>query len=142
MADITQYDADPNPPTGSVEDQGAKEPKDPLKYRQPFIKLARELTPEELNQTGVQKMILDALSRLEQDNVILGRFREQFYTADKEVVRLKENLKSMRSGETVFGLCMAIGGALLCYGYDNGWLLLFLGVALMGIGIYARSVML
>ena len=107
------------------------------KGRQPFHGLSRQLSPEDLRQTGTQKMILDLLDRLQDENEELKEFKELFHERDKDVAVLRERLKKSTAQDIVIGATLA-GGALVL-GYlpslllptglpsPTGWIALVIG---------------
>ena len=84
------------------------------KGRQPLHGLSRQLSPEDLRQTGTQKMILDLLDRLQDENE-LKEFKEKFHERDKEVAVLRERLKKSTAQDIVIGAMLAGGSLVLGY---------------------------
>ena len=82
------------------------------KGRQPFHGLSRQLSLEDLRQTGTQKMILDLLDRLQDENEELKEIRERFHGRDKEVAVLRERLKKSTVQDILLDAAL-IGGALI-----------------------------
>lgn len=85
------------------------------KGRQSFRRLSRELSPEGLRETGTQKMILDLLDRLQDENEALKEFKEKFHERDKDVVVLRERLKKSKAQDIVIGATLAGGSLVLGY---------------------------
>ena len=85
------------------------------KGRQSFRRLSRELSPEDLRDTGTQKMILDLLDRLEDENEELKEFKEKFHKRDKDVAVLRERLKKPTAQDIVIGATLAGGSLFLDY---------------------------
>lgn len=82
------------------------------KGRQPFHGLSRQLSLEDLRQTGTQKMILDLHDRLQDENEELKEIRERFHGRDKEVAVLRERLKKSTVQDILLDATLA-GGALV-----------------------------
>ncbi len=82
------------------------------KGRQPFHGLSRQLSLEDLRQTGTQKMILDLHDRLQDENEELKEIRERFHGRDKEVAVLRERLKKSTVQDILLDAAL-IGGALI-----------------------------
>ena len=101
------------------------------KGRQSFRRLSRELSPEDLRETGTQKMILDLLDRLEDENDELKEFKEKFHERDKEVAVLRERLKKSTAQDIVIGAMLAGGSLVLGYLpsllLPTGWIALVVG---------------
>ena len=85
------------------------------KGRQSFRRLSRELSPEDLRETGTQKMILARLDRLEDENEELKEFKEKFHERDKDVAVLRERLKKSTAQDIVIGATLAGGSLVLGY---------------------------
>ena len=85
------------------------------KGRQPFHGLSRQLSLEDLRQTGTQKMILDLLDRLQDENDELKEFKEKFHERDKDVAVLRERLKKSTAQDIVIGATLAGGSLVLDY---------------------------
>lgn len=82
------------------------------KGRQPFHGLSRQLSPEDLRQTGTQKMILDLHDRLQDENEALKEIKEKFHVRDKDVAVLRERLKKSTVQDILLDATLA-GGALV-----------------------------
>ena len=92
------------------------ERRDYPKLRRPYSKLAFDLDPSDLNQEGVQKMLLSEVSRLEGQVAELSEFHEKFYEKDKECAVLKTKCQKGTMLEILYTVAIASGAALL------GWL--------------------
>lgn len=129
------------------EDTGAVNSQVPLtKTRRALSALKRELTNEELSSTGVQKMLLDELERLTEQNEYLSAYRDNFFRADKDFAVLKEKQKRNISAEIISGSCLAIGAAGLAYApavwstQPSGWISITFGVVLTLAGVIAKAI--
>ena len=93
------------------------------KGRQSFRRLSRELSLEELRETGTQKMILDLLDGLEEENDEQKEFKEKFHERDKDVAVLRERLKKSTAQDIVIGATLAGGSLILGHlpSLPDGW---------------------
>ena len=93
------------------------------KGRQSFRRLSRELSPEDLRETGTQKMILDLLDQLEEENDEQKEFKEKFHERDKDVAVLRERLKKSTAQDIVIGATLAGGSLILGHlpSLPDGW---------------------
>lgn len=116
------------------------------KARRALSALKRELTNEELNSSGAQKLLLDELERLNEQNDILSNYEEDFHRVDKELAVCKEKQKRNIAAEVVSGSCLAIGAAALGYApavwavQPSGWIVLAFGIVLTVSGILAKAI--
>ena len=109
----------------------------PRRKGRPFRDLSRKLSPEELRGTGTQKMILDLLDQLQDENEELKEFKERFHERDKEVAVLLERLKKSKAQDIVIGATLAGGSLILGHlpslllptGFPSsiGWIALVVG---------------
>lgn len=85
------------------------------KTRRALSRLKRELSEEELGTTGVQKMLVAEVERLDEENGALVEFRDKYYDlkADLAVAKQKEN--QGQAAEVISSACIALGGAALGY---------------------------
>ena len=109
----------------------------PNKTGRAFASLKRELTDEELASPGTQKMLLEELARLENENATLQSFRDRFYNSDKQLAVSVDRLRHKLSLEIVASACLVIGAAALGYApkawdnQPNGWIALVFGAVLI-----------
>jgi hypothetical protein len=116
------------------------------KTRRAFSKLAMELSQEELDSPGVQKLLLAEITRLEQENFRLSGFQDQFHEADKERDMLKERSRKSVFLEILYSLGLTLGAALMgltpsfnAAGAD-GWITLVIGAVMILGAVIARLV--
>lgn len=117
------------------------------KGRRSFISARRELTDEEMSSSGVAKMLLDEIERLESDCASLKSVFSQFHTADKRVGVLEEQLKQRSAFETLTNGALAIGAALFGFApfvwdsknYIVAVMIGVLGIALTVVGFLAKG---
>ncbi len=114
------------------------------KPRRSFGKVRRELTEEELDTSGVQKMLLDEVDRLEGVEIDLKSTSERFHGANTQLEVAKEKLKTHNSFEIISTGTVAVGsllfGAAFNWKDDSTlfWILICLGCMLIVIGIAAK----
>lgn len=108
--DNVDVDADVEPTTSNSEgDTHTKS------LRKHFAKLATELTDDELSSSGVQKMLLAEIVRLETEisKIETADFREKFHAADRERAILKEREKTLIFSEILYSLGLTLGALLI-----------------------------
>lgn len=120
----------PNPEENPIEGERSsgksnseKKTTAPSGRRQSLQNVLRQLTNEELSQSGTQKMLLDMLEEAENDREILKSFVTNFHEADKKAAILSEKLNADRSIEIFFGTGVGLGGAIFGLGpyfWDKG----------------------
>jgi hypothetical protein len=113
-----------------------------------FKDLKRQLTPDELSNTGTQKLILDALICAEEErNDLKAELKiivSKYHDADKLASVLDQKLKTNKANEVLFGVLVGFGCG--CIGlapffWDNkvqGIIALTLGVVATVIGTLCR----
>ncbi|HUU56533.1 MAG TPA: hypothetical protein VMW93_04255 [bacterium] len=117
----------------------------PGKARDAFAKIRRELTEEELSQSGVHKLILKEIERLERSEGETNIFREQFYEADKTSAVLKEKLKGVKKFDIIYSLSIAVGATMLgltpgLWGKEPyGYIVLGIGILLILISVVTKA---
>ncbi|WP_163934370.1 hypothetical protein [Paraferrimonas sp. SM1919] len=117
------------------------------KGRQSFRQVRRELTEEELASPAAQRLILDELDRLEEENVSLKRLRTEFHTVDKKASVLNEKLKRHNALDILSSAALAAGSLSLGYAPKvwaadtaTGPIFLVIGIVLIASGIWAKAV--
>ena len=116
------------------------------KTRRAFSKLATELSQEELESSGVQKLLLAEITRLEQENFRLASFQNQFHESDKERATLKERGRKSTFLEILYSLGLTLGAALVGLtpffnaAGANGWITLVIGAVMILGSVVARLV--
>ncbi|MEZ9722030.1 hypothetical protein AB4354_01770 [Vibrio splendidus] len=81
--------------------------------RKEYSKLATELTNDELSSSGVQKMFLAEISRLETLINRIDKFRDKFYDADKKLAVSLEKEKTHKFSEILYSVSLTLGAVLL-----------------------------
>lgn len=119
-------------------------PSEQPKGRPSFARLRRSLTEDELSSSGISKILLEDLHRVEGEKGRLLKYEESFHVADKKVAVLEEKLKRSLSAEIISGGTLAVGAALLGYAPNvwssqpSGWLCIFFGSILIVSGIFSK----
>ena len=85
----------------------------PTGRRQALRNVRRQLTDDELTQSGTQKMLLEMLTEAESENERLKSYVTSFHEVDKKAATLGEKLNADRSIEVFFGFGLGLGGAIL-----------------------------
>ena len=109
-------------------------------------KVTRELSSEELTESGTVKMLVESLYRLEAEVNELKEYRERYHEADTRAASLQERLSALREGkatqDVVSGVMFGIGGAMFGAGtsFDGypQWMALLFGVVLIIGGVVAK----
>jgi hypothetical protein len=116
------------------------------KSHRAFSRLKRELSDDELNSPGVQKLLLDYLAQADEEITTLKSFRDRFYETDKKNGILQEKLTANDAAEVVSTGSIAVGAAALGYApslwtsQPTGWLALTFGAVLTVVGISAKVI--
>ena len=89
-------------------------PTAPASGRRPsFRDIRRQLTEDELKQTGVQKLVIEDFERSEIECETLRTYIERYHEKDKEVARLTEKLKTNLAVEILTSVGLAGGGSIV-----------------------------
>ena len=114
--------------------------------RAAFSRLKREITDDELLQSGTQKLLLDNLEQADDEKRALKLFRDKYYEADKALGILEEKFKTNTAAEVLSTATISIGAAILVYVPElwahppAGVFALVIGFVLIGVGIYAKRI--
>jgi len=117
------------------------------KGRRSFSRMRREMTDEELGNSGVQKVLMDDLDRLERENGDLRAFVDRFHEADKDNAVLKERAKYKVASDVAFGGFMTIGSAAIGYSPslssvpNASQIIFWAGVALLIAGLVSKGLL-
>lgn len=83
------------------------------KTKSHFSKLRTELTDDDLQSTGVQKMLLADIVRLEDELIQKNSYQDKFYQADKKSAVLEEKQKTFLLSEILYSTSLTIGAVLM-----------------------------
>jgi VIT1/CCC1 family predicted Fe2+/Mn2+ transporter len=104
----------PAPEVAPEAAQAKTEPAAPTSGRRAaFRDIRRQLTEEELRQTGVQKVLIEDFERAEIECEALKVYVERYHEKNVEVARLTEKLRSNVAMEIITGVGLAGGGAII-----------------------------
>ena len=112
--------------------------------RQSFGKVRRELTEDELGSSGVQKMMLDELDRMDGTEAELKVVSQKFYETQSSLAVAQEKLKTHHAFDVLSTGTVAIGSLIFGAAFnavgDNKlfWTLILVGVVLVVVGIAAK----
>jgi hypothetical protein len=113
------------------------------KVRQALSKSRRELTEEELNQSGVRLMLQDEVDRLDSEVTKLSEFREKFYQSQTRIAVFETKKDRQIAFEVIYGVCVAIGVGMVMLAptievNSLRWTDLAIAVVLITCGIVAK----
>lgn len=75
--------------------------------------IRRQLTEEELRQTGVQKLLIEDFERAEKECLRLQEYEAKFHESDKRVGVLEEKLKVNLATDIISGVGIAGGASIM-----------------------------
>jgi hypothetical protein len=116
--------------------------------RKALSRLKRELSEEELGTTGVQKMLIAEVERLDDERDALVHYRDDYYETSIKLAVSSEKLKEKKAAEIIVTACSTLGGAALGYApavWDlqhplTSGVAIVIGLALILVGIAAKVV--
>jgi hypothetical protein len=105
----------------------------------PYARVKRELSDEELKSPAVQKLLLSEHDRMLQEVNRLKQMEVKYHEIDKECAILKEKQKTANASEVLYTFCVT-GGSLLAgvsslFWNQKGWLFLAIGVLFVTGGV-------
>ncbi|MBU1391146.1 MAG: hypothetical protein KJ856_21305 [Gammaproteobacteria bacterium] len=106
--DNEDYDSE-----ADVEPASAEEAPHIKSSRKAFSKLATELSDKDLSSSGVQKMLLAEITRLESAVLRAEGFAMKFHNSDKECAVLREKEKTFLFSEILYSVSLTLGAALI-----------------------------
>ena len=104
------------------------------------------MSDSDLKSPGAQKLLLEYLTRAEDEITVLKHFQEKYHEADKDKGVLEEKLKISRASEAISMASLATGAAALGYAPmltstpSGGWFAVAFGTVLVCIGIAAKVI--
>lgn len=98
----------------SSEEESTKATKQ-KRLRKSLSSARRDLSEEELSSSAVQKLLIDEVERLEDENQDLDYYREEFHKADKRASIFEERHRRVISQEIISNGCLVVGAAALGY---------------------------
>lgn len=85
----------------------------PASSRLALTKVARDLLPDELAQSGTIKLLVEEIYRVDAECADLKPFVKRYNDANTRARVLEERLRSDTALDIVFGVALSLGGALL-----------------------------
>lgn len=143
--EMTDKDGDTEEPHDDVHSRADDVIPQP-KGRRSFGKVRRELTDDELRSSGVQKMMLDELYRLENVESELKTLHTECSEVKTKLAVAGEKLKThhafdiLSTGSIAAGSIIVSEALPLPANNSFGWALLVLGLAVVVIGVAAKVV--
>ncbi|UGY08311.1 hypothetical protein [Phyllobacterium pellucidum] len=133
------------PDTGDQGGTNSSAP-EPKGRRLSFGKVRRELTEDELGSSGVQKMLLDELDRMDGAEIELKTMSTRFHETNAALAVSQEKLKThnafdiistggIASGSLLFGVAFSLQGNDKLF-----WVLVALSVITVLVGILAKVI--
>ena len=143
MADSDDETKEPTDDSAAESEAGAPQSKG---RRRSFRQVRRELNEDELGSSGVQKMLLDELERMDGAENELKSVKMKYFEAEKSLAVTSEKLKThhafdlLSTGTVAIG-SLVFGGALSLENTDRlFWILVVVSLILVAIGIIAKVV--
>jgi hypothetical protein len=141
MAEKDDDTEEPRAGDGGPADDGHLQPKG---RRLSFGKVRRDLTEDELGSSGVQKMMLDELDRMDQSEIELKSVSEKYYVDKAALAVAQEKLKTHNAFDVLSTGSVAIGSLLFgaAFSFREGdtqfWIGISLSIVLIIIGVFAK----
>lgn len=110
----------------------------------PYAKVQRLLSEEDMNSPAVQKLLLNENARMNKEIEKLHLVEEKYHNRDKEAAILEEKLKKTTGAEILYTVCTGGGSALVGFSKafwdNNGWVLLVMGFVFVICGLVFKFV--
>ena len=90
-----------------------QEPARASKGRPAFSAVLRPLTDDEMSASGVQKLLVAEIDRLEEENIELKAISRDFGDAQRKIGVLEEKLRFHTAFDVFTGGCITVGGVAL-----------------------------
>lgn len=111
-----------------------------------YSNLTRQLTEDDLNSPGAQRLILAELDKYDECKKDLNYYKEQYHRKDKENAVYRQLVTSTRAFDIIYSTLLAIGPALLglsTYFFTNkdvlgGIIMICIGVICLIAGICTK----
>lgn len=143
MADGDDETQEPQDAAPEAPDEAAPQPKG---RRRSFGKVRRELTEAELGSSGVQKMLLDELDRMDGSEADVKLLSDKYHETNTLLAVTREKLKTHNAFDIISTGTVALGSILFGAAFSFKdviiafWLMIILGAALVIVGIVAKVV--
>lgn len=86
---------------------------DSVKSRGAFSKLKRELSDEDLNSPGTQRLILNELDKYEECSKLLEEYKTKYYKSETSRAVLEERANTSDSFEILYSASLSFGAMLV-----------------------------
>lgn len=110
----------------------------------PYAKVQRLLSEEDMASPAVQKLLLNENDRMARELSKLHLMEEKYHARDKDAAILEEKLKKSTGAEILYTLCTSGGAALVgfskAFWENNGWVLLVMGFVFVICGLAFKFV--
>ena len=110
----------------------------------PYAKVQRLLSEEDMSSPAVQKLLLNENARMNKEIEKLHLVEEKYHNRDKEAAILEEKLKKSTGSEILYTICTGGGSALVGFSKafwdNNGWVLLVMGFVFVICGLSFKFV--
>ena len=112
--------------------------------RQSFGKVRRELTEDELGSSGVQKMMLDELDRMDGAEAELKTISQKYSESQSSLAVATEKLKTHHAFDVLSTGTVAVGTLTFGAAFSSGdniklfWTLIAISIMLVCVGIAAK----
>lgn len=120
MTEPTLEALSPGPPEQSKPSKPDERPSAPLDSAVPTTgrraalrDVRRQLTDKELQNPGVNILLLDMLQEADDERASLRPYIDRFHEADKNAAILTERMRSYTKIEVFFGVGMTLGGSII-----------------------------
>lgn len=137
-------DIDTEEPENGIQGRSIGSAPEPKGRRLSFGKVRRELTEDELGSSGVQKMLLDELDRMDGAEAELKTISAKYHDTNTALAVYKEKLKTHNAFDIISTGTIAVGSLIFgvvfsLQGNDKVfWMLVVLSVVFVAIGIFAK----
>lgn len=116
---------------------------DTVKKRGAFSNLKRELSDEDLNSPGTQRLILNELDKYEECSKQLELYKSKYYECDKDRAIYQERANSSNAFEILYSSSLSVGAMLIGLTPSlnekiEGWFVGVVGLLLLAGGIIAK----
>lgn len=113
-----------------------------------FSKIGRELTEQDLNSPGTQRLLLNELDKYEECQINLELYRERYHQLNTQCAVYKEKIKSSTLFEIICSAMLAIGPALMTLAPNvldsqgnwdyRSYIILSLGIITLAVGVISK----
>jgi hypothetical protein len=111
----------------------------------PYSRIRREISEEDLQSPAVQRILLGEVDKLQSRVVVLEVIESKFHEKDKIAAVMEEKLKGVQGQEILYGICLTMGSVVIglsgmIWSNGYGWIAIAVGVVLLAGGIGSKVV--